>query len=308
MIAEGLRPKLVLVGAKGMLASAVLPLARGRFEVTPLDLPDFDVTDRGQVLARVAAHAPEVILNCAAFTDVDGAESECELAGRVNGEGPGFLAEAARRTGAILVHISSDYVFGGSKRAPYAEHDPTGPRSAYGRSKLRGEEAILGSGLARFLLVRTSWLYGPNGRNFVETILRLASEREELRVVSDQVGSPTNTGDLAQAILTLLELECEGRAPAGVYHFSGEGACSWFEFACAIVAEARGRGAELRVRDVHAVATQEYPAAAERPAYSVLAKDKYRRVTGCPVPHWQDALTRYFDGRGAGVAGARRGA
>ena len=202
-----MQPKLALIGALGMLAREVRERAeRAGYSVVPYDLPGFDLTNGDQVLAEMERVRPEVIINCAAYTNVDGAETEEALATRVNGLGPGYLAEAAMAVGAVLVQISTDYVFDGCKSSPYLETDPVGPLSAYGRSKLAGEQAILASELERYFIVRTSWLYGPGGKNFVETIMRLAREREELRIVADQVGSPTYTGDLAEAIFRLLEI------------------------------------------------------------------------------------------------------
>ena len=286
--------RLALIGAKGMLAWALHRQAEQLWEVAALDLPEFDITDRGQVLRVLGALRPSVILNCAALTDVDGCESKEELANAVNGRGPGHLAEAARAGGATLVHVSTDYVFDGSRGRPYVEEDATGPTSAYGRSKLLGEHAILESGLERFYLVRTSWLFGLHGKNFVETIARLAAEREELRIVGDQVGSPTYTADLGRAILTLLG----SPAPFGVYHFSNEGVCSWHEFAGEIVAELRQRGQRLKVSRILPIRTEEYPLPARRPAYSVLSKEKYKAATRAGVPHWRHALGRYMALRG----------
>ena len=168
----------------------------------------------------------------------------------------------------------------------------TAPLSAYGRSKLAGEKAILNSGLESFFIIRTSWLYGSGGPNFVETILRLATEREELRIVDDQVGSPTLTDDLAEAIVFL-----QKTGDYGVYHFSNEGFCSWYEFACAIVQGAEERGLELAIKQVLPIATAEYPLPAPRPAYSLLSKAKYREQTGREIPHWRDGLSRYLDWR-----------
>jgi dTDP-4-dehydrorhamnose reductase len=208
-----MQPKLALIGALGMLAREVRERAeRAGYSVVPYDLPGFDLTNGDQVLAEMERVRPEVIINCAAYTNVDGAETDEALATRVNGLGPGYLAEAAMAVGAVLVQISTDYVFDGCKSSPYLETDPVGPLSAYGRSKLAGEQAILASELERYFIVRTSWLYGPGGKNFVETIMRLAREREELRIVADQVGSPTYTGDLAEAIFRLLEIARDEKA------------------------------------------------------------------------------------------------
>ncbi len=291
---------LALIGANGMLAGKVRAAAAvAGYQVIACDLPEFDLTDRAQVLREMARLQPQVIVNCAAYTNVDAAESDEELAGKVNGAGPGYLAEAARTTGAVLVQVSTDYVFDGRKAGPYLETDPVGPLSAYGRSKLAGEQAILDSGLERYLIIRTSWLHGPGGKNFVATILRLAREREELRVVADQVGSPTYTGDLAAAILRLLAMTGSGTPGTahglyGIYHFANAGQCSWHDFAEAIVAEARRQGEPLAVKQLVPITTGDYPLPAPRPAWSVLSSQRYREVCGDPVPSWQDGLARHL--------------
>ena len=211
------------------------------------------------------------------------------MATKVNGTAVGQLAEVANFLDAVLVHVSTDYVFSGDKSEPYLEDDETGPMSAYGRSKLSGEQALLGSGLHRFFIIRTSWLYGHGGKNFVETMRRLALERDELRVVADQVGTPTNTEDLAAAIMNLLSTE-----EHGVYHFSNEGVCSWFDFASEIVRQLRAVGADLTVKEVLPIKSEDYPLPATRPVYSVFSKEKYKRVTGASVPAWQESLKRYL--------------
>ena len=284
--------KTLLLGCNGMLGRKMRQLLPRDWAVNALDRPDIDFCQPETLDAALAAQSPELIINCAGHTAVDRCESEEAQAMQINGTGPGLLAAWAQRHRAMLVHISSDYVFSGDKQSPYHEEDATGPRSAYGRSKLAGEQAILASGLKRFLIVRTSWLYGEGGPNFVETMLRLAANREELRVVSDQIGSPTLTDDLAQAILQLLE-----SGLYGMYHFSNEGACSWHAFAEAIIAGARARDAQLKVRRILPIATCEYPLPAPRPAYSLLSKEKYRAATRKAVPSWQDALARYLDWR-----------
>ncbi len=294
-------PKLALIGASGMLAQAVRRAAPAGTEVVGLDLPAFDLTNRSAVLDTLGGLRPQNIVNCAAYTDVEGCEDHEELAHRVNGVGVGHLAEAARNLGATLVHLSTDYVFDGAGSEPYREEAPTGPRSAYGRSKLAGERALLASGLARYYLIRTSWLYGPGGKNFVETMLRLAAERPELRVVADQVGSPTYTFDLAAAIFTLLARPVTRHpSPAyGTYHFANSGATSWHGFAEAILAEARGAGLPVLPERVLPIASADYPQRAARPAYSVLATAKYRAATGAPPPPWREGLARYFQARSA---------
>lgn len=287
------KKKLALIGANGMLARMVRHLVPPYFDVTSFDLPDFDITDRDLVLSAMMHLRPYVIVNCAAYTDVDGCETNEELALRVNGKGPGYLAEAALETGATLVHISTDYVFAGDKTGPYSEDDPTGPLSSYGRSKLEGEKAIPASGLARYFIIRTSWLYGPGGKNFVETILRLAGEREELRIIADQLGSPTFTEDLANVIFSLLEIE-DAQRPYGIYHVSNSGSCSWYEFAVEIVRLARLNKLPVKVERVIPIRTEDYPLPARRPSYSIFSKQKYETITGRTIPEWRESLIKYF--------------
>lgn len=291
-----MKRRLALIGSKGMLAAAVYGCAGAEWDVTLLDLPEFDLTDPVLVASVLGTLSPEVIVNCAAYTNVDGAESEEALAMRVNGDGPGYLANVARQLGAILVHISTDYVFDGRKRRPYREEDPVAPLSAYGRSKLAGEQAIVASGLQRYFIIRTSWLYGPGGKNFVETMLRLASERDELRVVADQVGTPTYTGDLARAIYRLLGI-ADRPGSFGIYNFSNLGECSWHGFAEEIVALAKAAGLPIKTSLVTPIRTDDYPLPAIRPGYSVFSKEKYLAATGVMIPHWQESLKLYFQER-----------
>jgi dTDP-4-dehydrorhamnose reductase len=292
--------RIALIGAKGMLARMMIQHAPSDYELCLLDLPDFDLTDNNQVVGTISRLSPSVIINCAAFTNVDACETQEEFATRVNGAGVGFLARAAKHAGAVLVQISTDYVFDGTKTEPYSEEDVPNPRSAYGRSKLAGERAVLESGLEQYFIIRTSWLYGPCGRNFVETILRRAQEREELRVVADQVGTPTYTVDLAQAIFSLLALASTNPSRLlphelyGTYHFSNEGQCSWHEFACAIVQKFVEDGGLVKIKSILPISTEEYPLPATRPAYSVFSKNKYLGATGAPVPSWQESLQAYF--------------
>jgi len=272
-----------------MLAGMVKKFAPAGCRIAEFDLPDFDLTNCDQVMTVLRAGGFDTIINCAAYTHVDGCEAEEALATRVNGDGPGFLAEAAQASGATLVHVSTDYVFSGTSAVPYTEDAPVGPQTAYGRSKLAGEKAILNSGLPRYFIVRTSWLFGPGGKNFVETILRLAGERDELGIVADQVGSPTFTADLAAAMFRLLETRAYG-----LYHFANSGHCSWFEFAGEIVRQAQAQGCLARAPLIKPLTTDAYPLPARRPAYSVLATDKLRATTGIKIPAWQDALTHYL--------------
>ncbi len=300
-LAEG-KCRLAVVGASGMLATMVQRLAPDKYEVISLGRPGFDLTNATASLESLREIQPHVIINCAAYTDVDGAETNEALANLVNEAGPRNLATAAKDLDATLVHVSTDYVFDGEKATSYVESDPTNPRSAYGRSKLLGEEAIKASGLDRYFIVRTSWLYGAGGKNFVETIIRLAQEREELRIVADQVGTPTYTFDLAQAIFNLIDLPQEGAQtfdrPFGVYHFANEGFCSWYDFACEIVAQLKKTTTPVKTERILPIGTVDYPLPAPRPAYSVMSKDKYQKATGAIIPPWQKSLEHYIASRG----------
>lgn len=291
--------KIALIGARGMLASMVRELAPADVELCLLDLPQFDLTDAQRVSATLDSLRPEVIINCAAFTRVDACEEQSSLAFAVNGTGPGYLAEAAGRLQALLVHISTDFVFSGTNSSPYVETDVTEPLSVYGQSKLAGELAILRSGLERYFIVRTSWLYGPNGGNFVETMIRLAGEREELGVVADQIGTPTYSGDLATAIWRLIDRagNPQEKSLYGIYHYSNAGACSWYDFACEVISRLRVAGVSLKVQQIRPLTTSEYPTPAQRPAYSVLSKDKFVRRTHSVVPPWKESLALYLDQR-----------
>jgi dTDP-4-dehydrorhamnose reductase len=292
---NGSKRQIALVGERGMLAQKVRQLAPAQCVVHGLSRPDFDLTDATGVREKLRALKPDVIVNCAAYTQVDACESNAGLAFRVNGEGPGNLARVAVELGATLVHMSTDYVFAGDASHPYKEDDEPAPESVYGRSKLCGEKAIIDSGLQRYFILRTSWLYGPGGRNFVETMLRLAAEHQELSVVADQVGTPTYSGDLARAIFNLLALEGSGPGtPYGVYHFSNEGSCSWHGFAETIVTLAKSLGLPLLARRVVPIASADFPLPAPRPAYSVLSKGKYRKITGAVVPEWRESLELYM--------------
>ena len=260
-----------MTGAGGMLGREVVRAASAH-EVVALTHAELDVTDRDAVAAVVKDC---VVVNCAGFTDVDGAETDEDAATLLNGVAPGYLAAAAR----AIVHPSTDYVFDGTKREPYVESDPTGPRSAYGRSKLAGEQAVAAAN-PRHMIVRTSWLFGPGGRNFVDTMLGLAGERDELRVVDDQVGCPTYAGHLASALVELAASDSYG-----IHHVAGAGACSWFEFAIEIF-----RQAELDVRVVPCN-TDEFPRPAPRPAYSVLGTERADTVR---LPDWREGLSAYL--------------
>lgn len=290
--------KIAIIGANGMLAGMLRKTAPETLDLHLLDLPDFDITDGDLVSTKLSAIKLDVVINCAAFTQVDACETQRDIAFKVNGEGPGNLAAAAKSIGAVLVHISTDFVFSGGRMVPYVEEDTTGPVSVYGQSKLQGEQAIINSGLTEYYIIRTSWLYGPNGPNFVETIIRLATEREELGIVADQTGTPTYTGDLADAIWRLITPKSDNSlpvtAPYGVYHYSNKGECTWFDFACEIVRQLREANVSLKVKQIKPITTEEYPLPAKRPVYSVLSKQKIIAATGMRIPPWQESLQQYL--------------
>jgi len=293
--------KIAIIGANGMLASILRSTAPKTLGLCLYDLPDFDITDVEQVDTILSELQPEVVVNCAAFTHVDNCETHQELAFAVNGQGPANLASVAKKVGAVLVHISTDFVFSGDASSPYYEDAKTNPLSVYGASKLQGEQAIVDSGLIEYYIVRTSWLYGPNGQNFVETIIRLATEREELGIVADQTGTPTYTVDLANAIWILLSSATSHlpsvTVPYGFYHYSNDGVCTWYDFACEIVSQLKDDNISLKVKQIKSITTDEYPVPARRPAYSVMSKEKIVAATGMNIPPWQESLKEYLKGR-----------
>ena len=296
----GMPLQIALLGAKGMLAQKIRQRAPAWAEILDFDLPEFDLTDFEASRQLLIAAQPDIMINCAAFTAVDACEEREEAAYAVNGAAVDFLAQLAEELGAFLIHLSTDYVFDGFQDRPYRETDPVAPSSAYGRTKLAGERAIMNSALQRYLIVRTSWLYGPGGKNFVKTILRLAAEKEELRIVADQIGSPTYTGHLAEAIYrlikTILKQEKKGQtAPCGICHFSNAGQISWHGFAVKILALAREQGYACKASRIVPIDTSDYPLPAKRPAYSVLSTERYRSWTGCSVPEWQEGLGQYME-------------
>ncbi len=272
--------KLLVTGAAGMLGRDVM-LAAGNagHEVVGFGHTDLDVTDAAAVEAKVEAERPGVVINCAAWTDVDGAEESEERATEVNGAGAGNAAAAAAVVGASVVYVSSDYVFDGSKGAPYVETDQTAPLSAYGRSKLAGEEATRAANKRHFV-VRSAWLFGAAGPNFVETMLQLAADHGEVLVVRDQVGSPTYTWHLAYGIVRLIE-----GVEFGIHHMAAAGACSWYEFAREIFEQAK---VECKVMSA---TTEMLGRPAPRPSYSALASQREHAIE---LPSWQDGLGAYL--------------
>jgi dTDP-4-dehydrorhamnose reductase len=277
--------RVLITGAAGMLGVDVRRAAEeAGHDVAALARTDLDIRDPTAIAAALAAHHPDVLVNCAAFTDVDGAESDPQ-AFQVNADAPGELAAAAAQRGTWILHISSDYVFAGDRDTPYMESDPVGPLSAYGASKLAGEQAVARAAPVAHTIVRSSWLFGSAGRCFPDTMLRLSAERDELTVVDDQVGCPTFTGHLARGLVELAE---RPERPLGIVHCAAAGQCSWFEFAQAILSEA---GSDTHVR---AVSTEEFPRPARRPAYSVLRSS---RPDAPVLPHWRHGLSEYLQAR-----------
>src|SRR3954449_5278547 len=303
--------RLLVIGSGGMLGRAVArDAARLGHDVVTLGHQQLDITDADHVARIVGAARARAVINCAAYTDVDGAEAHEGRALRVNGDGAGHVARAAaggggrRRTGAgpghaarggaeagaRVVQVSTDYVFDGAKREPWVESDPVAPLQAYGRTKLAGEVAVAESG-AEHAIVRTAWLFGAGGPNFVETMLRLGAEKDEVTVVTDQRGGPTWTGHLAPALVEL----AERHGDVGVFHASGPGECSWYEFAVEIL-----HRAHLRARAVPTTSAQ-FARPARRPEYSVLGTE---RAPGMELPHWSEGLKAYLDERAASPAAA----
>jgi dTDP-4-dehydrorhamnose reductase len=282
--------RLLVTGAGGMLGRAVVVAAeRLNHELAALTRADLDISDPEAVRRALHTYEPDAIVNCAAWTDVDGAEEHEVQANAVNAIGAGAVAAAATDIGARVVHLSTDYVFDGAKREPWLESDAVNPISAYGRTKLAGEREV-GAAAPEHAIVRTAWLFGAGGPNFVETMLRLGAERGEVSVVTDQIGRPTWTGHLAPALVEL----AERRGDVGVFHATGEGACSWNEFAIEIFHRA---GVDCRVLPT---STDQHPRPARRPAYSVLGTERSHAIV---LPPWQDGLAAYLAER-APVAGA----
>ncbi|WP_326723133.1 MULTISPECIES: dTDP-4-dehydrorhamnose reductase [unclassified Streptomyces] len=277
----------LVTGAGGMLAQDVLArLAGAGVPAVAVARADLDITDPAAVRAVLSEHRPAVVVNCAAWTAVDDAETREDDALRINGDGPRHLAEACRELDAVLLHVSTDYVFPGDAEKPYAEDAPTGPRSAYGRTKLVGEQAVLTTLPDSGFVVRTAWLYGAGGGNFVRTMIKLEAVKDTLDVVDDQRGQPTWTVDLADRLVLLGQAALAGTAPAGVYHGTSSGETTWFGFTQEIF---RLLGADAaRVRPTTSAA---FARPAPRPAYSVLGHDRWHQAGIEPIRDWSEGLS-----------------
>jgi dTDP-4-dehydrorhamnose reductase len=282
----------LITGAAGMVATDLREALQSRDEaVIPLGRNDLDITDELAVSAAVREARPTIIVNCAAYTKVDDAEKNENLANAINGSAVEFLAEAANAADATLVQVSTDFVFDGSKRTSYEINDPTGPLSAYGRSKLLGEHAATHA--EKRVIVRTAWLFGLHGPNFVEAIRRQVSlGKNPLQVVNDQRGRPTYTPHLAAALIRIARLASESDSARGIVHYADEDECTWFDFATAIVSSL---GATTRINPV---TSDQFQRPAKRPAYSVLSTERYERLTGVKPESWREGLAEYLAGKG----------
>lgn len=279
---------ILVTGANGQLGNSLRDIAAQypQHTFTFTDVQELDITDAAAISTMVDALQTDLIINCAAYTAVDKAESDIQLAHRLNAEAPGLLAKSAADCGAGIIHISTDYVFDGKAHTPYTEEQPTNPQSAYGSTKLAGEQAVIAAN-PRHIILRTAWLYSPYGNNFVKTMLRLGHERNQLGVVYDQVGTPTYAPDLARAIMAAAD---HIETTSGIFHYSNEGVISWYDFTKAI-----HRIAGITTCQVSPIRSEAYPTPAARPHYSVLDKAKIKQVLGIDVPYWEDSLRQCLD-------------
>jgi dTDP-4-dehydrorhamnose reductase len=310
-----MKPRILLTGANGQVGNELQRLLPALGETASYDRAQLDLAKPADLRRVINEIRPQIIVNAAAYTAVDRAESEEALARAINAEVPGLMAEEAKKIGALLVHYSTDYVFNGTKTSPYEETDATDPLGVYGKTKLAGEEAVRQSG-APYLIFRTAWVYATRGRNFLLTILRLASEREELRIVRDQVGAPTLARGIARATASVLAtvIEEDGRATSalgvsGTYHMTAGGIASWYDFARAILDEAlqgpsnmpwlaaATQGRPLIAKRIVPITTDQYPTPARRPAYSVLSSCLLNQTFGVQLPDWREQLHSVFAAR-----------
>lgn len=288
--------KILLTGVNGQVGHALqaaFNASQFPAELIALDRNQLDLANADQIRVVVRAVQPDLIINPAAYTAVDKAESEPDLAYAINAKGPQILAEEAERMNARIIHFSTDYVYDGKKISPYLESDPTEPLSVYGQTKLAGEEAIRAVGLPH-LIFRTAWVYGAYGKNFMNTILRFANERDTLNIVADQIGTPTSSNAIAEAIIQILQ---PGNFEmSGVYHLVNSGQASWYEFARASIEKANVLRQQtgqpsLLTKDIQPISTAEYPTPAKRPANSLLDTAKLTADFGIQLPHWRDSLS-----------------
>jgi len=288
--------RVLVTGNRGMLVQDLVPVLKGcGYDVHCADREDLDISQEEHVHRAVESCLPKLLINCAAYTEVDNAETQKDRAFAVNRDGAGFLAEACAKLEIPVIHLSTDYVFDGDKRSPYLEDDPVNPLSIYGLSKWEGEQAIR-SRTDQHIIIRTSWLFGCHGRNFVKTIIAMAREKDELRVVSDQEGCPTWTGHMSNALALLAGeiLRNKKAVPWGTYHYCGVGNTTWYDFALRITEEAKKR-AEIRTVRVKPIRTSEFPTPAKRPAWSVLDCAKIERTFQIRPRPWLEGLLKVLD-------------
>jgi len=309
-----MKPSILLIGPNGQVGRELNKILPRVGEVTSLDRQKLDLTRPAEIRDAIRAIRPAIVVNAAAYTNVDKAELEPELAHAINVEAPAVMAEEAEKIGACLVHYSTDYVFDGTKTEPYGESDPANPQNVYGKTKLVGERAIQASG-APHLIFRTAWVYATEGRNFLLTILRLATQREELRIVRDQTGAPTTSSEIARATAKILsELLAHGSDSfpfakvSGIYHMTAAGKATWFDFAESILEHARKaktgapwfqaatNNSPLIARRITPISTSEFPTPARRPAYSVLSNELLARTFSVRLPDWRTQLESIFAG------------
>ncbi len=286
---------ILLLGCQGQVGQELQSRLRSCGTVTALARPDLDLAQPESLRDLIVGHAPALVVNAAAYTAVDRAEQEPDLADLINHQAPKAMAEACAELGASLIHLSTDYVFDGQAQRPYLETDSPNPVSVYGKTKLAGEQAIEAVAAQQadftYAIVRTAWVYGVGGKgNFVKTMLRLGATHSEVRVVADQVGSPTSAADLAQAIGTLASRIASKHLESGIYHYSNSGVISWYDFAVAIFEEARALGFPLKLEGVVPIRTVDYPTLAHRPSYSVLDCGKISALLDVCLPEWRPSL------------------
>jgi dTDP-4-dehydrorhamnose reductase len=319
MTKESPKPRILLTGKSGQVGRELAPLLQRMGELTALDRRQVDLANPEEIRRVIRGVLPDLIVNAAAYTAVDRAESEEAAARAVNAIAPGVLADEAKRIGALLLHYSTDYVFDGTSRTPYHEENPTNPVNVYGRTKLEGERAIQQAGVA-YLIFRTSWVYAREGRNFLMTVLRLATEKEELRIVRDQAGSPTSSREIAAATVKVLSQVYSATngtlspsASQGIYHMTAGGETNWYRFANLILELASSQSGPgdwfaaatnnrpLIARRIVPITTDEFPTPARRPAYSVLSNRKLNDTFGVKLPDWETQLRSLFSERLHGV-------
>lgn len=279
---------ILLIGNNGQVGTELQKILSSDYQVIGLARPEIDLTQGHNLRQIIQAVKPEIIINAAAYIAVDKAESEAEIAHKVNAIAPQIIAAESQKLGSFLIHISTDYVFDGNSNYPYQENDITNPLSMYGQTKLAGEMAVQ-QACADYIILRTAWVYGTYGKgNFVKTMLRVGKDRPEMRVVADQIGSPTWAHDIADTISKIIpQLTSE---ISGIYHYTNSGVASWYDFAIAIFEEAQKLGFPMQINQVIPITTPEYPTPAKRPAYSVLACGKISQLLGTYPPHWRQRL------------------